>query len=273
MQIIPNELPATSTDLSVLPFSAQVLEYDDHLVVRCPLRPDFWFGNYITLERGPTVDELPYWQKLWQRAFEDVFGVQKMVLQWEEPAGADVGAEIARKYDSLLAYGFLECSLGLVLDVQRRERPVARHELGEPRPVADKSEWEAVTQLMIDELANTEGEVDLLRWRIHEYRRLVESGRGRWWAMWDQLGTPLGATGIIWHGTQSRFQEVVTRASVRCMGICTHLCQTVIEHRLEIAPEHRLVVVAELGSGAERLYRRLGFAPGSVQWSLVCDPL
>jgi hypothetical protein len=272
MRIVPAELPATSTDLSVLPISAQVLEYDDHIVVRCPIRPDFWFGNYITLEAGPTADELPYWQERWQKVFDDVFGVQKMVLQWEEPAGADLGPETAHRYDSLLAWGFLECSLGLVLDVKRRERPAGKHQLGEPRPVADKKEWEAVTQLMIDELANTDGEADLLRWRIYEYRRLVESGRARWWAMWDLQGIPLGAAGTVWYGAQSRFQEVVTRASVRCMGICTHLCQTIIEHRLAIAPEHRLVVVAEIGSGAERLYRRLGFVPASVQWSLVCDP-
>jgi hypothetical protein len=272
MKIEPAEYPATSTDLTVLPISAQVLEYDDHIVVRCPLHPDFWFGNYITLDEAPAVGDLKHWQRLWSKAFGDIFGVQKMVLQWEEPAGPDVGPEIARKYDSLLTYGFLECSFGLVLDVQRRERPADAHQLGESRPVADKNEWQAVTQLMIDELANTEGEADLLRWRVHEYRRLVELGRGRWWAMWDQQQIPLGAAGVIWHGTQSRFQEVVTRASVRCMGICTHLCQTVIEHRLAIAPEHRMVVVAEVGSGAERLYRRLGFAAASVQWSLVCDP-
>jgi hypothetical protein len=272
MRVIPTEKPATSTDLFVLPFSAQVLEYDDHIVVRCPLRPDFWFGNYMTLEESPSAQELVHWQQRWRTAFQDLFGVQKMVLQWEESADADVGRQVLHRHDPLSAHGFLECSIVLVLDVQSQTGPVGRHELGEPRPVTESREWAAVTQLMIDELANTEGEADLLRWRIFEYRRLVESGRGKWWAMWDSQQVPLGAAGIIWSGLQSRFQEVVTRASVRCAGVCTHLCRAVVEHRLSVAPEHRIVVVAEVGSGADRIYRRLGFVPCSTQWSLVSDP-
>jgi predicted GNAT family acetyltransferase len=103
------------------------------------------------------------------------------------------------------------------------------------------------------------------RWLMEQYRRLLAAGDGQWWAAWHD-GEPVATAGIFWHGELLRFQQILTAEHARGTGFASGLLAEMLRgHR----DRGKAVIVAESGSRAGRIYRRLGFEAAGVQEALV----
>jgi predicted GNAT family acetyltransferase len=101
----------------------------------------------------------------------------------------------------------------------------------------------------------------------------VDAGRGLWWIA-EADGQPVSTAGIFWDplGKLARFQSVDTRPDARGNGFCTGLLNAMLLDLQQRLPRlETCVIMADVGSQAERIYRRLGFEPVGRQDALWGD--
>jgi hypothetical protein len=256
------------TDLMVAPAALVVRSADEWLFLRTPGRDDFHMGNELYLRTPPNLSTIDAWLARWLVQFADAPGVSKVVLQWEIPT---------EEPDHVAALAETAATRGLELDrnqVMRLERlvPATAHVPMRTRAVASDEDWAAVLAVATASDVRV-GLREFKAWRQLEYRRLVESGRGEWW-MGEIGGRVVTSAGIFWDESEqlARFQRVDTRADARGRGCATGLLHAMLTDLASCRPRlSDIVIVAALGSQAERIYHRLGFANVSRQDALLGD--
>ncbi len=229
----------------------------DHWVVRCPDRPDYHWGNYLALAAPPRADGLAAWADRHREAFAGADGVERACVGWEtagprEPAGLRAAAEAA--------------GLGLeVVEALALVEPVpwtARVQI-EVRPVPEDG-WEELLAF-----CDTRGDVEAAgfrRWRYAHYSELVRDGTGALWGAWRD-GALVGAAGVFAAGGIARFQDVGVAEAHRGLGICSQLIAAMT---LDVAGRAETVLIlADRGSQAERIYRRLGYDRLATVWGVT----
>ena len=247
----------------VAPERSVVLRRSGYDVVLQPDRPDYHFGNCLVLPGPPQADELALWRDVWRRELGSIPGVERIVIvaESEETDPPDRLAEAA-------------AAQGLELEIEQV------HTLGElleapvpsgtsVRPVEDE-EWPALVALDLEHAAELGASPDFRRWRMAEYRRLVERGAGSWWAAWRERALA-GSAGIFRGDGLARYQHVVVSVEHRRQSVAAALVSAMAADHLEWYPGVPAVIVADRGSSAARVYGRLGFQPVSVLLSLVGD--
>lgn len=261
------------TDLLVRPHNLFVRRHSEDLgVMRNPDRDDHWFGNMLLLPEVPAPADLPRLLDAWRQAFADAPGVAKTVLQWEAtPARC---ARLAPAVETAAHTQNLILEHNVVLRLERRpSEPLAARAPVTVRPVLADADWSAVLAVANGD-AETPGRREFNAWRQAEYRRLIDdTGRGQWWLV-ELNGEVVASAGIFWDesGRLARFQRVDTRADARGLGCCSALISTMVIDTARRLPElEECVIVAELGSQAERVYRRVGFEPYVHQDSIWGD--
>lgn len=247
------------SDRVARPLGAVVATGDGYDVLRHPAHPGYWFGNCLLLHDAPEPSALSRWRRVWDRELGSTPGLERVVLLAETPA-ADVPEGLA---ESARAEGLeLEVEDVLVLDTLRAHPPTPGVQI---RPVTGE-EWAAVVDLSIRH--SEAGQEDFRRWRMGEYARLIEAGRGAWWAAWHD-GLPVASAGLFHGDGLSRYQQVLTHAAHRRQGIAAALVAGMVAAHLAETPDDPLVIVADRDSSPARLYRRVGFTPAATALTLI----
>lgn len=241
--------PASHSDLFLLPDTVRFSAGPDWIAVICNDRPDFVYGNYLILRGAPSPLGLRGYADVCSSFFRNR-GVRNVVLQWEEgPEG--VGLDVD----------------GWTLDrsVVLERTHAMRVDAGTgAKRVSLRAEGDRVLALLEEGLSADSTCTAFLRWRLGEYARLVESGRGEWLAVWE--GDRIVATcGVFRCGGVTRVQELVTAPCARRRGHATALCQVAFG----LSSVDRAIAVAEPGGSAEQLYRSLGFETAGWQFALL----
>lgn len=110
--------------------------------------------------------------------------------------------------------------------------------------------------------------------RLHAaVRELSERAGITWFAAKDEPGGALLARlGVVRHGEVCRLQDVYTHASARGRGLASGLLSHAIRYSLDVVEARGLVLCAEQGSEAVRLYERLGFQTVGTSTCLMSYP-
>ncbi len=262
--------PGNATDALVQPASVVHRPVPGGVARACLERPGYWDGNQLLLERPPPPPQLPALLAQWRELMSEEVG--RVTISWEVEAG-EGDEELTALRAAAEACG-LELSCFSVLALGELAPPAPLAEGLELRPIRDV-EWPAVVAIPLEE-AEYEGAAEFLRWHYDDYRQAVLAGRGAWWGAF--VGGELASTaGLFWaaagepagRGRWARYQEVATAVRHRRRGLASALVHAMAAELRARAPEVAPIIVAEAGSSAERLYRRLGFAPRSRQWKLT----
>ena len=250
----------------VLPLTSVVARRQDHVVVHTPERPDFVYGSYVSMLRAPRAQQIPELVDLWRREFAPYPEVDTVAIQWESRQG------VAKdRWESGVSE--LPRSFELTSDtvMHARARTIRRSSAAMDlviHPADGGAEWSEVESLYVSNLSDGSiDSADFLRWRLKSYRSLIDAGSGEWWGAWSQ-GTLCGIAGLFWSDSLGSFQDVVTDAPYRERGVASGLCGEMAAAFFERFPAGDLVVIAEIDSVAERVYRRLGFRSTGLQWNL-----
>lgn len=236
------------SERAVMFAGAVVHVHDDYDVVLQPDRPDYWLGNRLALARPPTAAELPGRLAVWRREIGQVAGVGRITVSGEGDEPGDLAAAAA--------------AAGLEVD---RDDVLA---LGTPQPAEPPpgvtfapvavTEWPALVELYAGDARDAHSSEEFARWQMGEYRRLVDRGRGEWWAAWDGQ-TPVAGAGLFRSDSLARYQHVVTHPRHQRRGIAAALVGLMAtDHRARFS-DLPLLIVAERDSSPARIYRRLGF--------------
>lgn len=243
----------------------EVIARDDYRVIRTPTCHRFHFGNYLSLDAPPRAEDLEAWFARCRSELADLTGVERLVLEWE--TGLDHVDEIALDAPNVVL-----------------ARPAADHTPAiAPDGVAlrsiaidDDAGWAAVLALSVaDADDRSPAHAEFLAWRLGAHRDayLRAPGTGGFWGAFDAAtGALHGSLGLRESDDLLRFQDVETAAAQRRRGIASALCAAALRAAAARRPRALAVIVAEQGSQADRIYRRLGFSPISLQWSVTRAP-
>jgi GNAT superfamily N-acetyltransferase len=258
----------------------------DHVSVRTPSRSDFWDGNTIDLLAPPAPSDLPRWIE----RFHDTIGIMgatHVQVRWEQPVASDAPAVTPTADPALVAawteLGFdLAPTTILLLDDLSDPAPAS----AELAPIAAPSavpggavdrRWHAATVLYRYARGDTPDDwrdVDqgFTDWAVDVQRELASAGRCQVWVAMRH-GGPVGRLTLL-HDRQGLavVEDVIVHPVHRRIGIASALTHRAVSSYLDVAPGARVGIGADPGSGADHLYRRLGFRPHATVWTAVRLP-
>lgn len=260
----------TVTELAVLGEAAVIEDRGDHLVVRCPEAPTYYWGNHLLLDRAPTADRVEHWLKTFAEAFPEP-EIRHVAIGWQDPTDDGPGIEAFR-------------ARGLILD----DCCVTATEVAPPREplpagmaievVRDEADWRALERMAVELRDKRHERTAYARFVADRFaRRRIQAAQGElvWFAakidgrIAGDLGLfvvrapPRGvdASGVAARYPIARFQAVSTHPDFRRRGVCSALLTEACHHAIDALGVRRLVILVDEQGPAWRIYRRHGFRP------------
>ena len=241
------------TDVALLELGGSVVEHhDDHVVVRTPGNPTFWWGNFLLVGSVPEPDETSRWLARFTEAHPDA---RHVALAFDTTSGQTEQLP-----------GFADA--GLTVETATVMTAVAVHEPARPQRAAgyraldgneDWRQWVDLRVACRDERQSEAGIREYSVQQSHAYRRLVSDGHGQWFGAFED-GRLLSSMGLFRASDGlARFQSVETHPDARRRGLAGTLVHHVSGFGLTELGAHTLVMVADPTYAAIRLYRTLGF--------------
>jgi ribosomal protein S18 acetylase RimI-like enzyme len=246
------------TDLALLQLGGtEVADRGDHLVVRSPHNPTFWWGNFLLLAQVPTAEDTDKWLDRFAAEFP---GAVHLALGFDGVDGrvGDLAAFTDRG---------LHCEASTVMTATAVHLP--------PRPNADASyrrltsddDWAQSVELRFACNDEDDGDdhLEFTTLRAATNRALTEAGHGSWFGAFvdgrllSQMGLVAASPGL------ARFQSVETHPEARGRGLAGTLVHHVSQYGFGDLGATTLVMVADPDYSAIRLYRSVGFADGESQ--------
>ncbi len=246
-------------------YNGIIRDHDDCIEVRTPDNYDFWFGNYLLLAKSPKVADIPGWITRFDAAFADAPEVHHKCLQWPDD-GRETRAEFERlgwKFDQTSVLGATTC---------KALRPAP--EGLELREITSQFDWEKVLEHHV--LTRPDGFAEAAyrsfkTKRLAMFQALAVAGHGQWYGAFKG-GDLVGDMGIFHRKNISRFQEVSTHPNHRRQGICAALVHYVSCAEQAARAGNQMVILADKGEPAERIYKRVGYAEIEQIQSVVLRP-
>ncbi len=259
---------AYRTDLIFSAFDGIVIDRGDYLVVRTPSNPTFYWGNFLLFRDPPRRGDAERWPRLFRQEIGSPPAVRHQTFGWDSP-GADLG-EAA----SLVAQGFRLLKESVLTASSLHPPPHLAAPI-EVRRLHTDGEWREALENQIrcrDPEHDEPGFRLFKEAQMDRYRRMAEAGLGAWFGAFVE-GRLVADLGLYVHGDLGRYQAVGTHPDHRRRGYAGSLVYEAGRWGLRHLGLRSLVIVADVGSPAERLYRSVGFAfaenqVGLERWGL-----
>ncbi len=255
---------AYRTDLALLRLGGtQVEDRGDHLVVRSPHNPAFWWGNFLLLAAVPPIERAPEWLDRFHAAFPEA---EHVALGFDGPGTpADLDWFTERGY---------HCESVAALTATTVHPPAHANHDAVYRLLRSDDDWAQSVRLRMRTYdgTDTEGHERFVTAKVATNRELVEAGHGGWFgAFLDgrlvcQMGLFSADTGL------ARFQSVETDPDYRRLGLAGSLLHHVSEYGFTELRAQTLVICADPEYVAIELYRAVGFALTETALQLERDP-
>jgi len=250
----------TDVTLRVLE-GAQVTDRGDHLVIRSPDNPTFYWGNFLLLGAPPAAGTAA----TWLARFAAEFPAAEHVALGVDTARADAGVP-----DDFPAAG-LEAQRESVLTCSAVNPPPHPNELADIRRLTSDADWQQSLDLGI-RCHGDDGDQEYLIRRTAARRRLTQAGTGAWFGAFTG-GRLMAQLGIFDVGDGlARFQHVETDPAARRQGLAGTLVWRAGSYAREVLGAGALVIVADPAEGAIGVYRSCGFADAQGQLSFERSP-
>jgi predicted GNAT family acetyltransferase len=254
---------ANRTDLAMLERSgSEVDDRGDHLVVRTPDNPGFWWGNFLLLPAAPANEaEAREWLATFERelpaARHRTFGVDGT-----EGTVADLApfAGIGMETEALT-----------VMTADSVVEPPRPNTEATYRRLESDDDW--AQQVEVSRAGEDVGyDLPFVTARAQAERRLVDAGYGAWWGAFE--GDRLLASMGLFTASEglARFQNVKTHPDARNRGLAGTLVHRVSRYGFEELGARTLVMVADPEYVAIRIYRSVGFADSERQLQVTRKP-
>lgn len=247
------------TSLALLEISgSEVEDRGSFTLVRTPLNPTFWWGNFIIIPDPPhDADQAAHWLETFEREFPEA---EHRVIAVDHPAG------VVEDLSELARIGF-ETAIGSVLTTTEIIDTPHPNNDAEIRPLTSDDDWiEQVELALADEGPSYTREFCEAQARAQ--RDLVEAGHGRWYGAF--LGGMLRASLGIFAASPGlgRYQNVKTHPDARNLGLAGTLITAAGRYALDPVAGlglQKLVIVADPDYLAIKIYRSAGFEDTEVQ--------
>lgn len=245
---------AYRTDLIFPRIDGMIADRGGYLAVHTPSNRGFYWGNFLLFSSPPRDGDVQRWGRLFEREFGHDERVRHQSFGWDAPDGerGDVQA-------------FVDAGFTLVDDavmtIERRPEPATASLQLDIRPLDGDADWAAMNAFNIacDDKDGHGDDYAAFKQALRDrYRAMVEGGLGMWLGAWHD-GRLAGGLGLFAAGELARFQSVETHPDLRRRGVCRALVAAACRAGFDELAARRLVIVAEDGGAAQRIYRATGF--------------
>ncbi|HUS28734.1 MAG TPA: GNAT family N-acetyltransferase [Kofleriaceae bacterium] len=242
---------ALTTELALAATRGTITDRGDYLVVETPDDPTYYHGNLLVLPAAPQVGEVAYWVRKFETELTAKNGAIKHQTLWWDGIFGDVGAA-----DELGAAGFA-IHVNAVMVTDHAPSPVAAPNGITIRPL-DANEVLATADIAWA-IADRHDDVyrRFYQRRANWHRGLAVRGAATFWGAFDGADI-VGSLGLVTLGNVARYQDVQTLTAYRKRGIATALLVAAARDAFAKGVQ-RVVIIAEAGTGADRIYSRVGF--------------
>ncbi|HLN79066.1 MAG TPA: GNAT family N-acetyltransferase, partial [Nocardioidaceae bacterium] len=247
------------TDLALLELGgSQIDDRGDHVVVRSPHNPGHHWGNFLLLSSPPAAEETDRWLAAFAEEFP---GADHIALGFD---GVDGSAEALSSF----AQSGLSVEGQAVMTATSVHEPPRPNREAEYRALSTEEDWEQLVELRmacIDEGLDPQAYRAFATAKLATIRGLVDGGHGAWFGAFDDRRL-LSGMGLFGAGAGlARFQSVETRPEARGRGLAGTLVHHVGRYGFDELGARTLVMVADPGYLAIRVYRSVGFAETETQ--------
>lgn len=252
------------TDLFFPRFDGEVLDYGDHLSVRTPANPTFYWGNFLLFAAPPVEGDLDRWRSLFAQEIGAPPTVRHVAFGWDS-----VNGETGQVTPFIQAGFTLDDSV--VLTAREVTRPAKHNDEVTVRTLAEDWEWEAALQNHVASRDHTHDEAGFLAYATRQrgrYRAMACAGLGSWFGAFveDRL---IGDLGVFVENGVGRFQSVSTHPEFRRRGVCGALVYQAGLHALVKMGARLLVMRADAHYHAASIYGSVGFVAVERQIGLT----
>jgi GNAT superfamily N-acetyltransferase len=253
------------TDLMVRRMEgSEVSTYPDHVVVRSPGHPGFWWGNFILLATAPRPREAAGWLARFAEVFPEA-GHVALGVDTADPAAAE---------RSGLPEAGLRIERTTVLTAGAVQAPPHVNRVADYRPLAGDADWQQSLDLRLAADDGDEATTNRLFYeqRTADARRVAEKGYGAWFGAFDR-GRLIAQLGVFSDGGGvARYQNVETDPDWRRTGLAGTLVWRAGQWARAELSARELVIVADPEAEAIRLYRSVGFRDTETQIAFQRPP-
>lgn len=253
---------AFRTDLALLRLAGSVVEdRGQYVAVRTPANPTFRWGNFDLLATPPAADEV---DEVLVRYDADLPNGDSRTF------GVDGTTDQATALAPLIEAG-LHVDAATVMTATSVHAPPRPNGSVRCRMLATDDDWAQRVEVSVAvDAADPEGS-EGAGYRTFAERRAVadrtlcEAGHGAWWGAFagDRL---VASVGLVDAGDRlARFQSVETHPGHRGQGVAGTLVHRVAAYGFDEVGARTLVMVADPGYLAIRIYRSIGFADTESQ--------
>jgi ribosomal protein S18 acetylase RimI-like enzyme len=246
------------SDLALLQLGGTtVSDGGDHLVIRTPDNPTYWWGNFLLLAEVPAPADCQSWLDRFAVAFPEA---QHVSLGFDRTDGR------ATDLDWFGAHGFTAEAQTVMTATD--VRPPARGVEAVYRELHSDHDWAQSIELR---LRCDTGELDseahrrFVTVKAQTNRRIVDAGGGAWWGAFvdDRLVSQMGLLAV--GPGLARFQSVETDPDFRRRGLAGSLVYATSRYGFDRLGARTLVMVADPDYFAIDLYRSVGFVATETQ--------
>jgi ribosomal protein S18 acetylase RimI-like enzyme len=248
------------TDLAILELEgSQVTDRGDHLVIRTPGNPDYWWGNFLLL-RDLKHGSGRGWMARFAAEFPDA---QHMALGLDETDADSVDP------GELAGMAMERNAVMTATSVHAPPRPNTQAVF---RTLEGDADWRQSFELAAAVHAGEPGgDAGFLTARLAATRALTEAGHGAWFGAFLD-GTLVSQLGLITNEPRhARYQRVETHPAARHRGLAGTLVWHASATTLTGETRTRVMVAAPDGA-AIRVYRSVGFTVTETQLSFIRQP-
>lgn len=243
------------TDLLVMSTATQFFTREGYTVVRSPNAPGFYWGNFLLLDKRPSLIDIPKWETTFRREFNDVPEVNHISIAW------DCVDKDANEFDSLQRDGYVVENNTVMGLSPIKVNPCHVASDIHIRRITSNDDWHAIEELQTACREDRFSEIEYRKFisnRFKDYRELISKQCGAWFGAF--VGPTLMADlGLFWTNNIGRFQMVETHPLHRRKGICGTLVSHCCNWAFESNCISTLIISADPDEQAYRVYKSLGF--------------
>lgn len=239
---------------------SELTDRGDHVVVRTPDNPTFYWGNFILFERPGDLAE-------WLELFAKEFPAAEHVAFGIDSVDGSVGDEA-----QLTAAGFT-IGRDTVMAATEVVAPERLNTVANVRPLSTDAEWaqQVVLRRATSDYEDDEGHRAFVTAKVSGERRMAEAGTAIWFGAFDN-DRLVSSLGLVHDDGLARYQSVGTVPDARGRGLASALVHYAGRFALDELGVERLVMIADPDYSAIRIYRALGFTDGEIQVQLTRAP-
>lgn len=238
-------------------FDGRVDDRGSYLALHTLTNPNFFWGNLLIFDRPPKRGDMATWVSLFKKEFSDP-RIYHVTLAWDSEDVGDPSEFIENGYDY---------QGQAVLTCQSVVKPPHYSSELEVRPLVTAHEWRELIEMQV---TSAHDNLPPHEWRSFyssqalRFQEMSKAGMGHWYGGFIQEHLVAGL-GLFHRDGLGRFQNVSTHSDFRRQGNCGTLVYEASKHLLSQGQVRDLVMCADPGYHAIKIYESVGFVRSEVE--------